>query len=161
MIAVGIRDILEFEIVNISLVNDSKGTIDTIEIIGIEDEKVEKFKQMASHRLNSNDIQASIVKRGRIEVPDQNDTRFDKSIWQEFNHQNLVRVFIPVVSTLSNKVVSTIEAGYEKGFGKHIYESDVQILQNFAEIVSEVLEKRTSLIMDKISHERRSPGRVF
>ena len=37
-IAEGIRDVLEFEIVNISLVNDSKGTIDTLEIIGIEDE---------------------------------------------------------------------------------------------------------------------------
>lgn len=157
IIAEGIREALGFEVVNISLVDDSKKTIDSRVIIGIPEEKVERFLQMATHSLNSNDIQASIAKNKKIEVPDKNDNRLDEAIRQEFNHDDLIRVFVPVVSRLSNRCVGTIEAGYKIGFRKNIYESDVQVLQGFAELVSESLEKRNSIIMDKISHELRSP----
>ena len=112
---------------------------------------------MASHSLNSNDIQAAIVRSKKIEVPDENDSRFDKAIWKEFGHENLIRVFVPVISSLTNKCVGTIDAGHRKGFRKHIYESDIQILQGFAELIEEALEKQNSRILDKISHELRSP----
>ena len=157
IIAEGIKEVLGFEVVNISLVDDSKKMINTEVIIGIEEEKVEKFLQMASHPLNSQDIQASIVKSKKIEVSDENDNRFDKAIWKEFGHENLIRVFVPVISTLTNKCVGTIEASYQKGFRKHIYESDIQILQGFAELIGEALERQNSRVMDKISHELRSP----
>lgn len=157
IIAEGIKDVLGFEFVNLSLVDDSNKTISTEVVIGIEEEKVEKFIQMASHPLNDKDIQASIVRSKRIEAPDENDIRFDEDILKEFGHENLIRVFVPVVSTLTNKCVGTIEASYQKGFRKHIYESDIQFLQRFAGLIEEALEKQNSRIMDKISHELRSP----
>ena len=157
IIAEGIKEVLGFEVVNISLVDDSNKMINTEVIIGIEEEKVEKFLQMASHSLGSKDIQASIVKSKKIEVLDENDNRFDKEIWEEFGHENLIRVFVPVISPLTNKCVGTIEASYQKGFRRYIYESDIQVLQRFAELIVEAIEKQNSRIMDKISHELRSP----
>ncbi len=157
IIAEGIRKTLDFEFINISLVDDSKKTINTQIVVGIEEENVEKFLQMASHSLSSKDIQAEIVRSKKIEVPDDNDSRFDRAIWKEFRHKYLIRVFVPVISSLTNKCVGTIEAGYQKGFRKHIYESDIQILQGFAGLVVAMLERQNSRILDKISHELRSP----
>lgn len=157
IIAEGIKEVLGFEIVNISLIDNSEKKISTEVIIGLEEERVEKFLQMAIHDLNSKDIQASIVRSKKIEVPDEKDSRFDQEIWKEFGHEDLIRVFMPVISSITNKCVGTIEAGYQRGFRRHIYESDIQILQGFAELIEEAIEKQNSKIMDKISHELRSP----
>lgn len=157
IIAEGIKEALGFEVVNISLVDDSKKMINTEVIIGIEEEKIEKFLQTASHLLDSNDIQASIVSSKKIEVLDESDNRFDKAIWKEFGHEISSRVFVPMISRLTNKCVGIVEAAHYKGFKSSVYESDIQVLQQFAELIVEALEKQNSRIMDKISHELRAP----
>lgn len=157
ILAEGIRDVLGFEFVDISIVDDSKKIIETKEVVGIEGEKAQRFRKMASHSLNSDDIQASVVRSREIEVPDENDARFDRNIWDEFGHKDLIRVFFPVISSSTNKCVGTIEAGYRRDFRKYIYESDVQFLYQFGELIVAALEKQQNRIMDRISHELRSP----
>lgn len=157
IIASEVRNVLGFELVNISLVDYQRNTINTEVVIGLDEETTEKFLEMASHSLDSNDIQASIVKSKKIEVPGEDDERFDKKIWTEFKHENIIRVFVPIISPLTSKCVGTIDAGYKKGHREYIYESDIQILQGFAELSVEAIEKRRANLIDKVFHELQSP----
>jgi signal transduction histidine kinase/GAF domain-containing protein len=158
IIAAGIQDSLGFELINISLVDYQRETIKTEVAVGLEnEERTNKFIEMACHSLDGNDIQSSIVKNKEVEVPDDTDERFDKKIWDEFNHVNLIRVFVPIISPLTGKCIGTIDAGYVKGHRKYIYESDIKILQGFAELAVEAIEKLRANLLDKVFHEIQSP----
>lgn len=157
IIANGIRDTLGFELINISLVDYQRNLISTVEVVGLDEESKQKFLEMASHRLDSHDIQASVVRKKLIEVPEENDPRFDKKIWKEFGQDNLTRVFVPIIYSMTNKCVGTIDAGFKKGHRKFIYESDVQILQGFVELASEAINRSQLNLVDKVFHELQSP----
>ncbi|MDZ8185277.1 MAG: GAF domain-containing protein [Nostoc sp. ChiSLP02] len=152
-----ITDILQFEVVNISLVNRETNTIKTEFITGISDNQIEEFKKEAVHSLDSNDIQASIVKSIKIQVPDIEDQRFDKQIYHKYGHQDLIRVFIPLIEPFKSQVIGTLEAGYKRHYREYIYEQDVQVLKSFVDSVVHAVERTKSQIIDKITHEFRSP----
>ncbi|WP_292776434.1 GAF domain-containing protein [Nostoc sp. NMS9] len=152
-----ITDILQFEVVNISLVNRETNSIKTEFITGILDNQLEEFKKEANHSLDSNDIQASIVKSRKIQVPDIEDPRFDKQIYHKYGHQDLIRVFIPMIEPFKSQVIGTLEAGYKRDYREYIYERDVQVLESFVDSVVNALERRKSQIINKITHEFRSP----
>ena len=153
----GITQVLRFGYVNISLVVPDSNCIRTEHVFGISEESVEKFKGMAVHSLDSNDIQADIVRTREIEVPDINDERLDERIAKEFRHERLARVFIPMIESTSNRVIGTVEAGYANRYRKHIYERDVQILKRLVDSAAQALQRRKSGLLDKVSHEFRAP----
>lgn len=155
----GITKTLNFDIVNISLVNPEGTHINSEYVVGIPNDKINDFKSMASHALDSDDIQADILRTKRIEVPELNDKRLDKEIFDKFNHKNLIRVFIPMIeaSSSNNKVLGTVEAGYNKTYCQYIYEWDVQLLESFVNVATQTLERKKSGWLECITHELRSP----
>ncbi|HEX8495377.1 MAG TPA: GAF domain-containing protein [Pyrinomonadaceae bacterium] len=153
----GITDTLGFEFVNVSLVNHELNRIKTEHVIGISKKEAEEFKRMAVHSLDSNDIQADVVRSREIEVPQPDDRRFDSKIFNRFGHAQMTRVFIPMIVPSDDRVIGTVEAGYQTSHRKHIYERDVQILQGFVDYAVEALEHKRSGLLDRISHEFRAP----
>jgi signal transduction histidine kinase/putative methionine-R-sulfoxide reductase with GAF domain len=153
----GIRDILGFEFINISLVNADKNEIHTEYIDGLLSDDEHKFKQMASHPLDGRDIQADIVRNRQIEVPELEDVRFDQTIFERFQHEQMIRVFLPMIGVSSSRVLGTLEAGYQRSYRKHIYERDVQILESLADHVVHARERNQSGMVDRIMHELKSP----
>lgn len=154
-------DVLDFHMVNISLVNFEAKRIKTefVKIRGEDDLLViEQFKKAADHPLESTDIQAWVVNEKKIVVPqDVNDSRFNTTIRDKFGHKRLIRVFMPMIDPFSSRVIGTLEAGYLKTYREDIYERDVQILENFVDHVVYTLERKRSGFLDKIAHEIRSP----
>lgn len=146
---------LKYKFVNISLIEGNY--IKTKYLAGIHKVQQREFKKMAVHSLDSKDIQADIVRRKEIEVLDSNDARLDPKIYEKFGHKNLIRVFIPMIEQSTNKVLGTIEAGYPKEYRKYIYEQDIEILRNFVNYAAQTLERRKTGLIDRITHEFKSP----
>jgi GAF domain-containing protein len=152
----GIRDTLGFEFVNVSLVDSNQNIIKSEYVVGIPDDEVEAFKRKASHSLDSDDIQAYIVRSRKIEVPDQNDPRFDPDIFREFRHENLIRVFIPMIASSNDEVIGTVEAGYRRDHRDFIYERDVRFLQSFIAYAVVAIDPSRLTLLQTISHELRA-----
>jgi signal transduction histidine kinase/GAF domain-containing protein len=153
----GIIDTLGYEFVNISLVAPQENLIETKYIEGLTDEDVTEFKKLAKHSLDSDDIQASMVRSPAIEVPDKNDERLDNVIARRFNHDQLVRVFIPMIGPASKQVIGTVEAGYKRQFRPYIYDKDVLILKGFVEHAVQLLEQNKPGMIERLIHELKSP----
>jgi len=153
-----ITDTLGYDYVNISLVDQERGRIKTEYITGIPKEQVEEFKRLADHPLDSRDIQADIVRTRKIEVPQAGDPRFDSEIYRRFGHQDLVRVYIPMITPSDDKVLGTVETGYRRQpYRQHIYEQDVRILKGFVDYAVRALEQVPRGLLDQVTHELRSP----
>lgn len=153
----GITDTLAYEIVNISLVYPELNRIKTEYIRGIPEDQIGQFKRQADHDLDSEDIQADIVRLKEIEVPELDDSRFDDKIFESFDHHQLIRVFIPMIASSNDQVIGTVEAGYNRIHRPHIYERDVQILKEFVDYATVALEQRKQGLLDEISHELTAP----
>ena len=153
----GIIEVLKFTWVNVSLIDSERTRIKSEHVFGLPDEQINKFKAMAVHTLECSDIQAEIVRTRQIKVPTDEDPALDADIFQEFDHTNLVRVFMPMVEPASNLVIGTVEAGYQKAYVPYIYEQDVQILRSFVDYAVHALERRKSGLIDRITHELKSP----
>lgn len=153
----GIRNSLGFEYVNISLVVEELNCIRTEYVKGISKQEVEKFKSLAVHSLDSDDIQADIIRHKEIEVPEVDDKRFDKTIYKRFGHDRMIRVFSPMLSAPDSRAIGTVEAGYQKKSRKYIYERDVQILQSLVDYAVQAFEQKRAGLLEKISHEFKAP----
>lgn len=155
-----IKDTLGYDYVNISLVQ-ANGNIRTEHVVGIPPGMEEEFKRMADHPLKPDgppDIQADIVLSRQIEVPDPDDPRFDRRIFDRFGHAQLIRVFLPMVTPAGDRVIGTVETGYRHSEHRtHIYEQDVQILKNFVSYASVALARRQNLVLARIEHELEAP----
>jgi signal transduction histidine kinase len=152
-----IIDILVFDIVNISIVDFENNMISSKYIEGVPEDRKEDFLQRASHYLDSNDIQAYVVRNKRIEVPEYGDERLDESLADDFNHEKLVRVFIPMIELAKDLAIGSVECGYNREYRGFIYERDVQILEAFVSKATEALEQRKRSSLEIIAHELRNP----
>ena len=83
-----------------------RNVIETVDAINVP------WAAEAKHSLDSDDIQADVVRSRRTEVISGHDTRFDPYIYDRFEHERLVRVFWPVV--VSEAVLGTVEAGHDR-----------------------------------------------
>jgi signal transduction histidine kinase len=157
-----IVEILQFnDIVNISIVNLERGTIETKHIKGIPLERQEEFKKGAIHPLSEVDgrldIQAEIILNKQIKVPNPNDPALDRKLADDFEHEKLVRVFIPMIEATNDLAIGTVECGYQKEYREYIYERDVQILESFVNHAVQALEKRKKDWLEIVTHELRNP----
>jgi signal transduction histidine kinase len=158
LVADSIIEILQFnDIVNISLVNLQQGTIESKYVKGISLDREEDFKKRAIHPLDSIDIQADIIRKRKIEVPTIDDKRFDRKLTNDFNHDKLVRVFVPMIEVANNQAIGMVECGYQKEYREYIYERDVQILESFVNHAVQALEKRKKDLLEIFIHELRNP----
>ncbi len=85
---------LGFDFGAVQLIDRATDTIATVQGIGI----AQAWTGLAKHRLNVEvkDIQADVVQSLAIEVTSGWDPRFDQWIFNQFNHQRLIRIFAPI-----------------------------------------------------------------
>lgn len=85
---------LGFDFGAVQLIDHATGTIATVQGIGLARE----WDSISKHRLNgeARDIQADIAENLTIEIISGWDPRFDRWIYHQFNHQQLIRIFAPI-----------------------------------------------------------------
>jgi signal transduction histidine kinase len=152
-----IIEILTFDVVNVSIVDFETNMISSQYLDGLPEDRKEDFLKRAFHSLDSNDIQSHIVRAKKIEAPEYSDKRFDQQLAAEFNHEGLVRVFIPMIESANGLAIGSVECGYRKEYREFIYERDVQILEAFVSKVTGALKKRGRNSLEVIAHELRNP----
>ncbi len=153
-----VNTILGYPYINISLVHQDIGRIRTEYLLGVPPADIERFRTLADHPLDSNDIQAHIYRDQRIEAPEPDDERLDPIVVAAFGQADLVRVFLPMIAPSDHRVIGTLEAGFKRSrHRQYIYEEDVQILKAFIDYTAYALDKRQAYILDKIGHEFRAP----
>jgi signal transduction histidine kinase len=122
-------DILGFEFAVISLVDEDKRLIRSDRGINVPPE----WLAMSVHPLDSKDIQADVVRSGRMQVITGWDDRFDRRIWEQFGHNAMIRVFTPIEVAADAaqrvRIIGTIEAGYHLATRRDISSDQLRMLE--------------------------------
>ncbi|GAB1543113.1 hypothetical protein NUACC21_57870 [Scytonema sp. NUACC21] len=88
---------LDFDFANISLISYEQKTIESVHGIGIG----KQWSSFPRHCLEEDpelrDIQADIIATRRTEIISGWDKRFDRWIYEEYGHENVIRVFTPIL----------------------------------------------------------------
>jgi len=116
-------DILGFDFATISKVELTLNEIKTIRGKNVPQEWID----MAWHSLDSNDIQAWVIRNKKEIKLTEWDDRFDREIYERFNHQNLVRIYLPIFSR--DSAFGTLETGYKKENSQDILEEEIETLR--------------------------------
>ncbi|MDY7080187.1 MAG: GAF domain-containing protein [Chloroflexota bacterium] len=128
-----VTSVFGFDFATVSLVDEVQGIIRTARGQNVPDEWI----AMAVHSLDSDDIQADIVRTGRTEILTGWDERFDQKIWERFGHKDMVRVFVPMTVadpvTGQEKHIGTLETGYRGGDRERITREQVNLLHPFVD----------------------------
>ena len=124
-------DTLGFEFAIISLVDEDRRLIRADRGINVP----AGWLSMSVHPLDSMDIQADVVRSGRMQVITGWDERFDRKIWEQFKHGEMIRVFTPIEVAAddgqSMRVIGTIEAGYRLATRSDISSDQLRMLEAF------------------------------
>jgi signal transduction histidine kinase len=135
-----LTDKLGFEFALISLVDDDTCTIRAVKGRNIPD----RWLESAVHPLDSNDISADVVRTGKTETLVGWDERFDRQIWSEFGHEDMVRVFMPIevvdALTRQERNIGIIEAGYRRTSRAEITPDQLRMLKAFKSQVGMAIE---------------------
>ena len=150
-----INDILAFEYATISLVDISRSMIETKR--GIWEGQLDVFPEwleMSRYPLDHLDILTDIVYTGKAEIIDRWDDRLNRDIWERFNHERLIRVFMPI--RVKDKVLGVVEAGYDKSHKAEITAEELDLLEAFAGQAGLALERAYLLeeTRRRAEHER-------
>lgn len=128
-----VTSVFGFDLATVSLVDEAEGVIRTVRGRNVPDEWI----NMAVHPLDSDDIQANVIRTGLAEILTGWDDRFDRRIWEKFGHKDMVRVFMPMVVadpvTGQQERIGTLEAGYRKGDQERITLEQVGLLHPFVD----------------------------
>jgi signal transduction histidine kinase len=103
---------LGFRFATVSLVDEDRRKIQTVA------GRNAPWVGEAHHLLTGKDIQADILRTGKVEVISEWDERLDKAIWELHRHEDLIRIFVPLLGV--DGPVGTIEAGFRKDECKEI-----------------------------------------
>ena len=88
---------LGFEFVGISLVFPEKNTIECVCGTGLAEKWAGRVKHHIEPEPKLRDIQADIIQTYKTEIISGWDDRFDRWVYDEFEHDQLVRVFTPMI----------------------------------------------------------------
>lgn len=150
-----IQDTLGYKYVSFSMVDYESGMIRCTKVRGVSEP--DEFRKAAVHRLDSNNIQADVVRNRQAEVPEPTDPRLSRELSDRFGLGGLIRVFLPVLSATHDKVYGTVSAGYDGKYRRNIYERDIQVLKGFVDFAGSVLEVRRRGVITRFSHEMNAP----
>ncbi len=114
-----------FDYVSFAMVDKERNRVKAIGGLGVSESQLKR----ANKALDSNDIMADIVRTGRTEIITGWDDRFDREIYEDEGHAELVRIFTPVTLRLEN--IGLVEAGFHKKILSTIHESQVRLLKAF------------------------------
>jgi len=141
---------LGFAFAMISLVNEDQQEIGAVRAKNVP----EGWVADSHHPLDSHDIQADVLRTGRIEVLGAWDSRFDERIWTKYNHVNLVRVWVPLGT------LGIIEAGFSKRDRAEIPSVLIEMLKRYARDVTAAIrnaqlyqrEQRHASTLARLNH---------
>lgn len=153
-----IRDALGYEFVSLSIVDQEAGVgvIRCVRVVGLPTGEAEEFCNAAVHRLDSNHVQADVVRHSRIDVPSPNDPRL-REISEQFGLDRLIRVFVPMKAPSRDEVIGSVSAGYDRTYRKHIFWRDVQLLRILVAFGTNAMESWHRGNIDRVSHEMNAP----
>lgn len=162
-----VTDVFGFDFATVSLVDDEKGVIETVR--GAGDAVSQDWIEMAVHPLDSDDIQAHVVRTGEMEIISGWDDRFDPEIWERFDHKDMVRIFLPmsVIDPASGerRCIGTLEAGYRHAHGTPraaITDAQVDLLRPFVnQAAIAVAKARLYQETERLYHESRRTAEVL
>ncbi|HTP11110.1 MAG TPA: GAF domain-containing protein, partial [Anaerolineae bacterium] len=134
-------DTLGFEFAVISLVDEDRRLIRSDRGINVPP----AWLAMSVHPLDSKDIQADVVRSGRMQVITGWDDRFDRRIWEQFGHNEMIRVFTPIEVAAADdaqgvRVIGTIEAGYHLATRSDINSDQLRMLEAFKDQAALAIE---------------------
>jgi GAF domain-containing protein len=92
-----VRSLLGFDFAGISLVSRERNTIEAVCGTGITQQLAGRAKHYLEQDEDLRDIQADIVQTHRTEIISGLDKRFDRWIYEEFKHDQIVRVYMPIL----------------------------------------------------------------
>lgn len=92
-----IQTSLGFDFVGVSLIIRTRNTIEAIHGTGIAKNWVNRARHYLEADVGLRDIQADIVKTRRTEIIAGWDNRFDRWIYDTFQHQRFRRIFTPIL----------------------------------------------------------------
>ena len=91
-----VQDLLGFDFVGISLVMPEQDTIESVYGTGIASRWVDQVRHYVNADPDLRDIQAHIIKTCDTEIISGWDKRFDRWVYERFNHERLNRIFTPI-----------------------------------------------------------------
>ncbi len=134
-----ISDIMGFEYVTISLVDEEKQVVEMKHIIWQgEFDAYPDWMAMSRYPLDFPDILTDIVRTGQTEIIDTWDERFNREIWDKFGHERLFRIFMPI--KIKERVLGTLEAGYDKSAKAYVSDEEVRTLEAFVDQAAIAIE---------------------
>jgi hypothetical protein len=150
-----IRDALGYEFISMSLVDSDARVIRCTRVLGISNP--DEFRKAAVHKLDSNNVQADVVRTRQTEVPSHDDPRLSPDLARKFGLDKLIRVFVPMTVPSRGDVIGTVSAGYDRTYREHIYERDVHLLKGLVAFGSNAMESWRRGTTDRVSHEMNAP----
>jgi PAS domain S-box-containing protein len=132
------------EYLTVSLVDEQAGEIETRH--GIWQDQYDAFPEwihLTRYPLGHHDILADVYRSGRTEVVSEWDDRFDHETWTKFEHERLLRIYMPL--KVHERVLGVIEVGYDKQRKGQIDEEEIQTLAAFVDQAAVALENANLL----------------
>jgi PAS domain S-box-containing protein len=148
---------LDCEYVVVSTVDEEARTIGTRH--GIWQGQYDAFPAwigMSQYPLDHPDILADVCRTGRTEVIEGWDDRFNREIWERFNHARFSRIFAPI--QIHERVLGVVEVSYDKEVlaqrGERVGEDQVQLLAALLDQAAVALENARLIQQSQQQAER-------
>jgi len=103
----------------------------------------DEFMKSAWHSLDSKDIQAWVVRHKEAVYLTGWDDRLDRKIYEKYQHELLVRTFIPIIAR--GEVLGTLETGYNKAIKSEIEKEEIETLQRIVNLAAIGIEQASLL----------------
>ncbi|HDQ72799.1 MAG TPA: GAF domain-containing protein [Chloroflexi bacterium] len=142
---------LECQYAAISIVDEEKDTISYRH--GIWQGEFDVFPDWAQrihYPLDHPDILADVYRTKRVEIIESWDERFDREIWDRYEQEQLLRIYMPIQH--HERVVGVMEIGYDKARKQAVDDEDLQVLAAFIDQAGTALQNArlfTSLEQEK------------
>jgi PAS domain S-box-containing protein len=97
-----------------------------------------EWREMSQYSLNGHDIVPDVYRTGRTETILGWDERFNRELWDRFELDRYLRVFMPI--RLREQVIGVVEVAYDKRQKDSVGGDEVQILAAFMDQAAVALE---------------------
>lgn len=95
-ITADIQDQLGFDFVAVQLIRPEEQIVETVYGTGIAADWVGRARHYLEQDPSLRDIQADIILSPKIEIISGKDPRFDDWVYEEYQHERLIRIFAPI-----------------------------------------------------------------
>jgi PAS domain S-box-containing protein len=113
--------------------------------------------EMSRYSLDDHDIVPDVYRTGRTEIIGEWDDRFNREIWEKFDYDRFLRVFMP--AKLRERVIGVVEVAYDKRRKGRISDDEVQMLSAFMDQASVALENVR--LFEQVQRRAQQEHRIY